>query len=234
MTYADNNAIEYFRKQGFTKHLQMPEWRWKGFIKDYSGSTMMQCKIHKNIDYENISMTIKMQRDFIINKIHQIVNQKVYAPLDFSKREGRDYEFDEVSGLLEAGWTKKDYEEAKGTEEKTFEEQCDDILKTLYDHENAWPFRKPVSQKEAPDYYTVITHPIWLEKIKENLNKGVYVKRDMFKQDFQLIFDNARIYNAKDTIFYKFADILQAYAQPLLDKLKETKADTELRKKKLA
>ena len=38
----------------------MPEARWKGFIKDYSGSTMMQCKIHKGIDYENISNTIKM------------------------------------------------------------------------------------------------------------------------------------------------------------------------------
>ena len=55
VTYADNNAIEYFRKQGFTKHLQMPETRWKGYIKDYSGSTMMQCKIHKGIDYENES-----------------------------------------------------------------------------------------------------------------------------------------------------------------------------------
>lgn len=52
----------------------MPETRWKGFIKDYSGSTMMQCKIHKGIDYENISNTIKMQRDFVVNKIHEIIN----------------------------------------------------------------------------------------------------------------------------------------------------------------
>ena len=47
----------------------------------------------------------------------------------------------------------------------------------------------------------------------------------MFKQDIILIYDNARNYNAKDTIFYKFADILQTYSQPLLDKLKETKLD---------
>lgn len=50
-TYADNNAIEFFRKQGFTKHIQMSYERWRGYIKEYSGSTMMQCKIHKNIDY---------------------------------------------------------------------------------------------------------------------------------------------------------------------------------------
>lgn len=54
----------------------------------------------------------------------------------------------------------------------------------------------------------------------------------MFKKDIKVIFDNARVYNAKDTIFYKFADILQAFAQPLLDKLKETKTDAEIRKKR--
>ena len=53
---------------------------------------------------------------------------------------------------------------------------------------------------------------MWLEKVKENLDKGLYVHRDMFKKDIQLIFENARIYNAKDTIFHKFADILQTYA----------------------
>ena len=47
----------------------------------------------------------------------------------------------------------------------------------------------------------------------------------MFKKDIILIFENARSYNSKDTIFYKFADILQTYSQPLLDKLKETKID---------
>jgi histone acetyltransferase len=125
----------------------MPESRWKGYIKDYSGSTMMQCKIHKGIDYENISSTIKKQREFVINKIHQIMNKRIYDALDFSKKGGNDYDFNEIQGLIEAGWTQKDYEEAKGTEEKTFEEQCEDILKSLYDHENAWPFRQPVSQR---------------------------------------------------------------------------------------
>lgn len=69
------------------------------------------------------------------------MNCRIHAALDFSKKGAQDFEFNEISGLLEAGWTQKDYEEAKGTEEKTFEEQCDDILKALYAHENAWPFR---------------------------------------------------------------------------------------------
>lgn len=73
---------------------------------------------------------------------------------------------------------------------------------------------------------------MWIERIKENLDKGFYTQREMFKKDVLKIFENARTYNAKDTIFYKFADILQAFAQPLLDKLKETTKDTELRKQR--
>ena len=49
LTYADNNAIEYFRKQGFSKCPTLPESRWKGYIKDYNGSTMMQCTIQRHI-----------------------------------------------------------------------------------------------------------------------------------------------------------------------------------------
>ena len=46
----------------------------------------------------------------------------MYKGLDFANRGGKDYEFGEIAGLLEAGWTQRDYESAKGTEEKTFEE----------------------------------------------------------------------------------------------------------------
>jgi len=90
--------------------MQMPDQRWKGYIKDYSGSTMMQCKIHKNIDYENISQTIVKQRDFVLNKIMSVMNKKIYPALDFSTRDGKDFEFSEIPGLVEAGWTKKLYD----------------------------------------------------------------------------------------------------------------------------
>ena len=127
----------------------MPESRWKGYIKDYSGSTMMQCKIHKGIDYAEISNTIKLQRKFVIDKIHEIMTKKIYPALDFSTKVNQDFSFDfsEILGLAEAGWTKKEYEEVKGSEEKTFEQQCSDILDQLTSHENSWPFRKAVSQK---------------------------------------------------------------------------------------
>ena len=46
------------------------------------------------------------------------MNRQVYDALEW---KGENFEFHNIPGLKEAGWTKKAYEEAKGTEEKTFE-----------------------------------------------------------------------------------------------------------------
>lgn len=59
MTYADNYAIGYFKKQGFSRECRMPIERWKGYIKDYDGGTMMECYIHPTIDYNSVSDIIK-------------------------------------------------------------------------------------------------------------------------------------------------------------------------------
>lgn len=100
----------------------MPEPRWKGYIKDYNGSTMMQCQIVKDIDYVNISEILRQQRDSIISKILDVINKQVHPGLKWAEEEKRDeFEFDEIPGLREAGWTKKSYELAKEGEEKTFE-----------------------------------------------------------------------------------------------------------------
>ena len=69
MTYADNFALGYFRKQGFTKDYKMPNERWKGFIKDYEGGTMMECYVHPKLDYANVSDIIKEQRQFVIDTV---------------------------------------------------------------------------------------------------------------------------------------------------------------------
>lgn len=37
----------------------MPEVLYKGYLKDYEGSTLMECIIVENIDYHNIMNKIK-------------------------------------------------------------------------------------------------------------------------------------------------------------------------------
>ena len=51
LTYADNYAIGYFQKQGFSKQVVMPKDRWVGYIKDYDGGTLMECYISQTMDY---------------------------------------------------------------------------------------------------------------------------------------------------------------------------------------
>ena len=115
LTYADNNATEFFKKQGFNQKGYMPETRWKGYIKDYNGSTMMQCQIVKDVDYVNISDILRQQREAIIRRIHAVINKKIYEGLKFEEADSRKQalSFDEIPGLKEAGWSLKAYEEAK-------------------------------------------------------------------------------------------------------------------------
>lgn len=58
LTYADNFAIGYFKKQGFSKEHELTQEDWKGYIKDYDGGTFMECYVNPLIDYVNISAII--------------------------------------------------------------------------------------------------------------------------------------------------------------------------------
>jgi histone acetyltransferase len=79
LTYADNNAIEYFKKQGFTKSSDrdetpanhMPERRWKGYIKDYNGSTMMQCAVHRDVEHSTFYGDIRFQQKQLLAMVAQ-------------------------------------------------------------------------------------------------------------------------------------------------------------------
>ncbi|KAJ3566850.1 hypothetical protein NPX13_g6981 [Xylaria arbuscula] len=51
LTYADNYAIGYFKKQGFTKEITLPKSIWMGYIKDYEGGTIMQCSMLPRVRY---------------------------------------------------------------------------------------------------------------------------------------------------------------------------------------
>lgn len=45
LTYADEFALGYFKKQGFSAEIRLPRSRYHGFIKDYEGATLMECKM---------------------------------------------------------------------------------------------------------------------------------------------------------------------------------------------
>ena len=46
LTYADEFAIGYFKKQGFSMTIGLTKSVYHGYIKDYEGATLMWCELH--------------------------------------------------------------------------------------------------------------------------------------------------------------------------------------------
>jgi ATP-dependent helicase STH1/SNF2 len=60
-----------------------------------------------------------------------------------------------------------------------------------------------------PDYYTIIKHPIAMDRIKKRIHQGYYPSPKEFKADFIQMFDNARLYNVEGSEVYEDAVVLQ-------------------------
>lgn len=105
LTYADNYALGYFQKQGFSKNVMMPKERWVGFIKDYDGGTLMECYIHSMFNYLEVSSTVGKQRSFIYDCIQKNSVAEVYPGLDLFRNGGRLQSVLDIPGVSSAGWT---------------------------------------------------------------------------------------------------------------------------------
>ena len=126
LTYADNNAIGYFAKQGFTKEIFMPRERWHGFIKDYDGGTLMECAFSEadqrwRADFPRI---IASQRAAVAAVVRKLSNSHVVHPglgafSALKEREERGLPAPpgelrprvaamDIPGVNEAGWSAED------------------------------------------------------------------------------------------------------------------------------
>lgn len=56
--------------------------------------------------------------------------------------------------------------------------------------------------------------------VRKKFEQSKYNSKDEFKSDIQLIFSNAKLYNSKDTIYYKYAEQLEREILPSLNRLK--------------
>lgn len=165
ITYADNYAIGYFKKQGFSKTVSMPKGRFQGLIKDYDGGTMMECYVHPSIDYTRIPEMLAAQRNFILSRIRLKSNSTtVYAPLPkgfSSSLEGVSRANEAaaralaIPGMMEAGWTMADLLAATGQGKEAdraknaLKNEMIQIVRKVEEQQFAWPFREPVDTAEV-------------------------------------------------------------------------------------
>ena len=76
LTYADNNAIGYFKKQGFNNAIKCPFDNWKDLIKDYDGGTLMETNIKPTIVYSELSNNLIRQKEFLSTVAFKYLNVK--------------------------------------------------------------------------------------------------------------------------------------------------------------
>ena len=80
LTYADNYAVGYFKKQGFTKEITLPRSVWAGYIKDYEGGTIMECALLPKVNYLEIRDIVAQQREAVMTKIQATSNSHIKYP----------------------------------------------------------------------------------------------------------------------------------------------------------
>ncbi|XP_012270627.1 histone acetyltransferase KAT2A [Orussus abietinus] len=230
LTFADEYAIGYFKKQGFSKNIKLPQAVYQGYIKDYDAATLMHCELNAKIVYTEFTAVIRKQKEILKKLIHQKQQeiQKVHPGLTCFKEGVRGIPVESIPGIRETGW--KPYSHArtrgvaKGTQNSEPMEACLDITDSLYNalknilnsvknHVTAWPFLKPVDKNEVPDYYDHIKYPMDLKTMTDRLKARYYVTRRLFIADMTRIFTNCRLYNGPDTEYYKCANALEKYFQ---------------------
>jgi hypothetical protein len=107
LTYADNYAVGYFWKQGFSKEITLDRSIWAGYIKDYEGGTIMQCTMLRKVDYLDKANIISQQREAILTKIRENSRSHIVYPGLPQFQEGADANITvdpkDVPGLSESG-----------------------------------------------------------------------------------------------------------------------------------
>ncbi|KAG2781175.1 hypothetical protein JG687_00011792 [Phytophthora cactorum] len=215
LTYADNYAIGYFKKQGFTKSVSMARPNWYGYIKDYDGGTLMECTIHTQINYLRITSMIHMQRKAIQDKIQERSCAKTVYPGLTTFAEGRLMDIYMVPGVKEAGWSQATIRNNRiGTRDQgSLKSQLSQLLKAVFNHRSAWPFHEPVDTSVVVDYLDHIKEPVDLQLVSKRIDSGAYISKAAFKADLVKMCDNCTLYNTPDTNYYKAAVDLREFIQ---------------------
>ena len=106
LTYADNYAVGYFEKQGFSKDITLDRSIWAAYIKDYEGGTIMQCTMLRKVDYLDKAIIISQQQEAVMTKIRQMSrSHNVYPGLPQfqlgASEDGCTVDAKDVPGLRE-------------------------------------------------------------------------------------------------------------------------------------
>lgn len=213
LTYADNYAIGYFKKQGFTKEITLDKSVWMGYIKDYEGGTIMQCSMLPRIRYLEMGRMLLKQKEAVHAKIRAFSKSHVIhqPPKQWQKNGISPIDPLSIEAIKNSGWSPDMDELARQPRHGPNYNQLLHLLNDMQNHQSAWPFLTPVSKDDVADYYDVIKEPMDLSTMESKLEADQYATPEDFIKDARLIFDNCRKYNNESTPYAKCANKLEKY-----------------------
>jgi bromodomain and PHD finger-containing protein 1 len=83
-------------------------------------------------------------------------------------------------------------------------------------------FAEPVPLEDVPDYLDIIKHPMDFKTMRQKIENHEYTNLSEFEKDLKLVWNNAMVYNQKDTIYYRAAIRIRdasEYRQQIVDLL---------------
>ncbi|EIW70367.1 hypothetical protein TREMEDRAFT_29235, partial [Tremella mesenterica DSM 1558] len=222
LTYADNYAVGYFKKQGFTKEIAYPRERWVGYIKDYEGGTIMQCSMLPKVKYSEVHQMLADQKAAILAKIRTISRSHIVHPglTIFKERKPGQTKLskEDVPGLAESGWNPDLDAMILQPMRNPHHVYLQHVLNDLQQEPSAWPFTKPVDRNVVQDYYDVITTPMDLSTMESKLENNHYATIEDFVADAKLIFSNCRQYNGEKSTYTVQANKLEKALERIMKK----------------
>jgi histone acetyltransferase len=212
LTYADNYAIGYFKKQGFTKEISLERHIWMGYIKDYEGGTIMQCTMVPKIRYLESAKMLLKQKETVHAKIHAFSKSHIiHAPPKEWKNGLCKIDPMQIPAIKASGWSADMDELARQPRHGPNYNQLLHLLNDMQNHPSSWPFMQPVDKNEVTDYYDVITEPMDLSTMEVKHENDQYPTPEDFIKDAKLVFNNCRKYNDETTSYAKNATKLEKF-----------------------
>lgn len=97
-------------------------------------------------------------------------------------------------------------------------ERCLEIIDKLCKYKTSSIYMMPIEPEfdNCPNYFEIIPHPMDFSTVRSKLTSNCYRTIDEFKEDVNLIFENSKTYNSKDSLFGLTAQFLQNKFQEMV------------------
>ena len=220
LTCADNDAVQYFKKQGFNeKEILMNPKRWIGYIKDYDYVTLVHFRVIPNIDYINFHEIINQQMKILKEKLFFDIYSlpKYFIPLFIPYQKSPTF----LNISIPEIFNKTKYKPKSINFQKyllnynlLMEEYKFKFLKILNNLKSDENFKSlfysPVTEEIAPKYFEKIEEPMDFLTIEKRLIRFLdyYKVPELFALDILKISNNCKKYNGENSPLYKTANDL--------------------------